>query len=148
MIARAPVRTFERILVPTDFSRHADRAVAAAVNLVEPGGRLTLLHCTGIGGDEELPAHLAHSIETAIKAHAAEHAGADLAIDTELRSGSPAAEIRALADDFDLICMGGHGRRGARRLILGSVAEVTVRHAPCPVYVAHDFSHDPSGGES
>ena len=35
--------------------------------------------------------------------------------------------------DIDLVVMGTHGRRGVRRLLLGSVAEEVVRKAPCPV---------------
>ena len=35
----------------------------------------------------------------------------------------------------DLIVMGTHGRRGFQHLLLGSVAEAVVRHAPCPVLV-------------
>ncbi|HEY9026977.1 MAG TPA: universal stress protein, partial [Burkholderiaceae bacterium] len=33
----------------------------------------------------------------------------------------------------DLIVMGTHGRRGLKRLTLGSDAELVVRHAPVPV---------------
>lgn len=33
----------------------------------------------------------------------------------------------------DLIVLGSHGRRGFERLLLGSVAESVVRHAPCSV---------------
>ncbi len=39
----------------------------------------------------------------------------------------------AVQYDVDLIVMGTHGRRGVRRLVLGSVAEEVVRKAPCPV---------------
>jgi nucleotide-binding universal stress UspA family protein len=35
----------------------------------------------------------------------------------------------------DLIVMGSHGRRGLDRLLLGSVAESVVRHAPCSVHI-------------
>lgn len=35
----------------------------------------------------------------------------------------------------DLIVIGSHGRRGVKRLVLGSVAEDIVRRAPCPVLV-------------
>jgi nucleotide-binding universal stress UspA family protein len=38
---------------------------------------------------------------------------------------------------YDLCAMGSHGRRGLRRLLLGSVAESTVRSAPCSVLVSH-----------
>ena len=33
----------------------------------------------------------------------------------------------------DLIVMGTHGRQGAQRFFMGSVAEAVVRRAPCPV---------------
>jgi nucleotide-binding universal stress UspA family protein len=33
----------------------------------------------------------------------------------------------------DLIVIGSHGRRGVDRLLIGSVAESVVRHAPCSV---------------
>jgi nucleotide-binding universal stress UspA family protein len=38
----------------------------------------------------------------------------------------------------DLIVVGSHGRRGLRRLMMGSVAEYVVRHAPCSVEVARE----------
>jgi nucleotide-binding universal stress UspA family protein len=52
-----------------------------------------------------------------------------------LRVGSPDVEIAQLATDIgaDCIVVGTHGRRGWDRLLLGSVAESLVRHAPCPV---------------
>jgi nucleotide-binding universal stress UspA family protein len=40
----------------------------------------------------------------------------------------------------DLIVLGSHGRGGLRRLLLGSVAEFVVRHAPCSVLVARTAS--------
>ena len=42
----------------------------------------------------------------------------------------------------DLIVMGTHGRRGLRRLVLGSVAEHTARRAPCPLLLI------PAGGQN
>jgi nucleotide-binding universal stress UspA family protein len=49
----------------------------------------------------------------------------------------PSEEIARLARDVDadLVVVGTHGRRGLSRLLLGSVAEGTVRLAPCPVLV-------------
>jgi nucleotide-binding universal stress UspA family protein len=35
----------------------------------------------------------------------------------------------------DMIVIGSHGRTGLRRLLMGSVAEKVIGHAPCPVLV-------------
>ena len=49
--------------------------------------------------------------------------------------GPPAATIVDLAGQLgvDLIAMTTHGRGGLKRILLGSVADAVVRHAPCPV---------------
>lgn len=54
-----------------------------------------------------------------------------------VRVGPPAEEIAQLCSDLDaeLAVVGTHGRRGASRILLGSVAEGVVRLAPCPVFV-------------
>jgi len=56
---------------------------------------------------------------------------------THLRLESPAVEIAQLASDLeaDLVVVGTHGYRGIQRLLLGSVAEATVRLSPTPVLV-------------
>jgi nucleotide-binding universal stress UspA family protein len=56
---------------------------------------------------------------------------------SHLRLDAAAHEIAQLASDLeaDLVIVGTHGRRGAARLLLGSVAESVVRLAPCPVLV-------------
>jgi nucleotide-binding universal stress UspA family protein len=48
---------------------------------------------------------------------------------------APALLRYAEEEDVDLIVMGTHGRSGARRMLLGSVAEEVVREAPCPVLI-------------
>jgi len=49
----------------------------------------------------------------------------------------PSEEVAQLAADLeaDLVVVGTHGHRGLARMLLGSVAEATVRLAPCPVLV-------------
>ena len=60
--------------------------------------------------------------------------------------GTPVTEIIRYArqHEIDLIAMGTHGRGGLKRLILGSVAERTVRAAPCPVLTIHHAERDVS----
>lgn len=57
--------------------------------------------------------------------------------DVHLLHGEPAIAIITVAerDSIDWIIMGTHGRSGAKRLALGSVAERVIRRAPCPVVV-------------
>ncbi len=55
----------------------------------------------------------------------------------EVREGEPYQEIVALADEIgvDLIVMGHVGRRGPRRILIGSVTERVIEFAHCPVLV-------------
>jgi universal stress protein A len=55
-------------------------------------------------------------------------------------SASPSVEICRVANETkaSLIVLGSHGRTGILRRLLGSVAENTVRHAPCSVFVVRD----------
>ncbi|MEZ4224328.1 MAG: universal stress protein [Polyangiaceae bacterium] len=59
--------------------------------------------------------------------------------------GKPAKAIVDLAAEVgaDLIIVGTHGRTGLSRLMLGSVAEATVKEATCPVLVMRPKAHSP-----
>jgi nucleotide-binding universal stress UspA family protein len=61
-------------------------------------------------------------------------------------SASPSVEICRIANETNasLIVMGSHGRTGMLRRLLGSVAEATVRHAPCSVFVVRDQRQAPA----
>ena len=58
-------------------------------------------------------------------------------IRTMKKEGIPADEIveTAKKEDVDLIVIGTLGRSALEKLLLGSVAEKVIRHAPCPVLV-------------
>jgi len=57
-----------------------------------------------------------------------------------VEEGEAADAICRVADRLrvDVIIVGSHGRTGLGRLLLGSVSEHVVRHAPCPVLVVRD----------
>ena len=56
----------------------------------------------------------------------------------------PADEILDLCKEVgaDLVFIGSHGSRGLERLVLGSVSEVVVREAKCPVLVVRRKTYD------
>lgn len=63
-----------------------------------------------------------------------------LPVTVTVRDGAPADAVRALTEEDrpHLLVVGTSGRSGVGRVLLGSVAEVLVRTAPCPVLVARD----------
>ena len=58
-------------------------------------------------------------------------------VETAIEFGKPSNAIVEYADehDVDLVTIGSHGRTGASRVLLGSVAETVVRRSPVPVTV-------------
>jgi nucleotide-binding universal stress UspA family protein len=144
---------FLRPLVATDFSATATRALRAAVELSAAAAAIELVHAWQLPvgswgatllGQARFPwstvrdAVLVGAQSQADQLVAANGAlGRPLHID--LVQGPPASVITHTAERgaHDLIAIGTHGHRGFRRLLLGSVAESTIRHAPCSVLVAH-----------
>ena len=134
------------ILVPTDFSETADRALDYATALAAKlGARIHVVHVIGIPslGIPELGLALTSvTIDSLVRDH---QAALDRLVDSRrnlatfsdvlLRTGDPRDMILQAADEVhaDLIVIGTHGRRGLARALLGSVAEEIVRTAPCPV---------------
>ena len=62
------------------------------------------------------------------------------AVDKRIEVGDVAKTVCRVAEELqvDAIVVGSHGRTGIGRLLLGSVSEHVVRHAPCPVLVVRD----------
>lgn len=60
-----------------------------------------------------------------------------IAIETEVLFGSPESRIVEVADAMkpELVVVGSHGYSGWERLLLGSVSDAVVHHAPCSVMV-------------
>ena len=141
---------FTRILVPTDFSKPSDAALAQARRLAENTG--ATLHVLHVVDNMFLRAVLAdpRDYETAALRQLQDRvpvedrgAGAILVVE---RSDEPADEIISYAriHEIDLIVMGTHGRGRMAHLLLGSVAEKVARTAPCPVLTMRDNPVRPS----
>ncbi len=132
--------TKKRILFPTDFSTAAEAGLAEAEALAKArGATLLVLHVQEpmmaydgalyygpIEPTTELLEKLLHEVMPLDKSVPVEH---------RLAMGDPATEIVRVANEeqVDMIVMGTHGRSGFSRLLMGSVAELVIRHASCPV---------------
>lgn len=142
----------QRILVPLDGSDQATAALEYALTQFS-GADITVVHvietgsASGIGAGYTAPHH-GEALEEEREA-AEDHAerlfreAQDLAdeygvtLTTATEYGRP---IRSIIDyteenDIDQIVIGSHGRSGASRILLGSVAETVVRRSPVPVIV-------------
>lgn len=116
------------ILFPTDFSSLSELAGQIAWDMAkQAGARLHVLHVVPPNTD---PSHPAEDL-----ARVGRGMGHGLRVEAALLTGSSARNILAYAREkhIDLIVMGTHGRTGTSREILGSVAEMVVRLAPCLV---------------
>jgi len=134
---------FKKILVPVDFSEHSTAALEAAIELASVfDSKLHLLHCYQIqpGGVSPygiaIPSGYFADIRDAAGRQLAEwqekHVPEAIPVDISTMSDATAKEIGA-----DLIVMGTRGLSGFKHVMLGSVAERTVRLAPCPVMTVH-----------
>jgi nucleotide-binding universal stress UspA family protein len=140
---------YAHVLCPVDLSRPARAAMDLAAALVKPGGAgITLLHVLElpVSYTGELPAPDFHRELDARSAALLDRWTDDLKAKVSVpvtqvtRIGRPGAQILGQLEQdraFDLVVMGSHGHTGIERMLLGSVAEKVVRHARCPVLVAH-----------
>jgi nucleotide-binding universal stress UspA family protein len=141
------MKPFKKILVPTDFSVHAEEATRIAVDLSRRYEASIMLVYVYEPVSYALPEgyilYTPPQLDRMFAEFDTRLAGAKSAVEsagvgrveTRLLQGFAAGEICELASNgaFDLIVMGTHGRAGFKRLLLGSVAERVVRMAPCPV---------------
>jgi universal stress protein A len=125
-----------RILFATDFSPASSAAYRKLVALnAALKAQLLVIHVVS-------PVYQVEAVDAAAVARAAQRdAEARLA---KLRPSPARTVVRygvaheAIAQEArrsraDLVVVGSHGRTGLQRILLGSVAEAVVRHAPCPV---------------
>lgn len=137
----------QRILCPVDFSESSQRALDLALALAKRhGSQLAAMHVVPRAlGDPATYPYLAEPVKptTQTRDRAFRQLGAfvhralaeKLPTDVILDDGDPLEAIIAKAEKLpaDLLILGTHGRRGFKRLLLGSVTERVLRLAPCPV---------------
>jgi nucleotide-binding universal stress UspA family protein len=153
-------RTFDHIIAATDFSELGDAAVARAGWLAKQlGAKVTLVHVfdpmplgpaagyptaifTAVPDvaslRREIDKHLERVADKALQ-------GVEVEARLRLEHNSASLALCNLAEETaaDLLVIGTHGRTGLSRLLIGSVAEVTLRHAPCSVLAVRGAARPP-----
>lgn len=150
---------FKRVLVTSDLSPRADRALSRAWQVAAQHAiALTVLHVVEPVGGADVPRaaweHLAKTPEQAeqILRQEAEVALRDQldrmqnprpsAVDVLTRVGDPLPKILGEVREHatDLVVLGAHGRHFMRDRLLGTLAENVVRSTACPVLVVRTKS--------
>jgi nucleotide-binding universal stress UspA family protein len=147
--ARETLPQFQSILIATDLSDNARRAVAAGYGLLQAkGGRVELCHVherdrggalSEISAAPPLERGRRDDLEGRLRALIPAEADA-LGIVTHVSviEGLGAAEAimqAARRVDCDVVVLASHGRTGLSRALLGSVAEEVARRCPRPVMI-------------
>jgi len=138
---------FRKVLCPIDFSTGSEQAMRVAARLAnEHAAELVLVHVwhlppVAFAGEYMYPADIVQQLgddaQGALETATAEATKLGIArVTSTLLTGVPWQEIVEAAQrdaGATLVVIGTHGRTGLARVLLGSVAEMVVRHAPCPV---------------
>ncbi|HHP5406430.1 TPA: universal stress protein [Aeromonas veronii] len=138
--------SIKTLLCPVDFSQMSKAVLDYAVFMAQShDARLKLVHVVDQlhGFDSYKILHMTaveitHEMERQARTQLKELvATLPIPATFDIRFGRAADEIviQAKEDEVELIVMGSHGRSGISHLLVGSVAESVVRHAPCPVLV-------------
>ena len=144
-----------RILVPLDFSRQAAPVLEWALHLAAVhGSSIVLLHVYHLPVEFQqlegayLPAdfwaNVKQEAEQQLGLHAERVRADGIEVEAQVREGYPATVIVEEAESrgADLVVLGTHGHTGIKHLLLGSIAERVVQHAPCPVLTVKPVPED------
>jgi nucleotide-binding universal stress UspA family protein len=140
MIRSRSAESLNRLLVATDLSARAERAIARAIQAAdEHGAALTVLHVLTTraakeAGSEEAVVKIEKDLRRRI---------GDLsprcAKEAKVRivSGTPHVEVigHARKEASDIILVGAHGAQFVKDLLFGTTAEKIVRSGDCPVWI-------------
>jgi nucleotide-binding universal stress UspA family protein len=141
--------TAHTILVPVDFSGCSRGGLRYAIGFAnEFGARIILLHATYLGyiySSEGTALYDIPALQKTARKNAERHMRelvrtvnfGRVKFETAFTDGSPVTDICAFAKDHDvdLIITSTHGLTGLKHVLIGSIAEQVVRHAPCSVLV-------------
>lgn len=137
----------KKILIPTDGSDCSLRAAELGISLAKVlGAEIFAIYAIDTIILEELTKGIEEkSVEKELKEKGERHLNyvvrlaekEGLKAEAILAKGEPHDQIvhYAKTKGADMIVMGTYGRRGTKRILIGSVTERVIEYAPCPVLV-------------
>ncbi|HEY5360680.1 MAG TPA: universal stress protein [Streptosporangiaceae bacterium] len=134
---RGPGHAREPVVVGTEGSPASADAVEFACEEAALRGTWLLAVCAvsdapgSLGGWDQIENHFDDLIGRAEKEHP------ELAVRRDITESSARTALLTAAHDAQLLVVGARGLGGVRGMMLGSVSQVLLQHAPCPVGVAH-----------
>ena len=149
-----------KALIATDGSDFAVEAATRAKHVLDPGLELTILTVvpppvlpvaapvTGIEASPVTTPEVTEELTDALQQEA--QAGLERTaralggnVERRIEYGDPAAEICRVATEgsYDVVVVGSHGSGFVKRVLLGSVSQHVMHHAPCPVLVVPASDH-------
>jgi len=139
------VRTFRTVLLATDLTAASSEATDRAIELcARLGARLLIVNVMDsmrlVGGGAHDRIDQARAEREGILVEVVREArAAGAAAEFLIWTGDPGNSLVAAAEAerADMLVVGSRDRRGAERMLLGSVSDHLVHHAGCPVLVVH-----------
>lgn len=138
----------KKILIPTDFSQHAEYALKVAAQIAKKhDGEIILLHMLELPSQSGDAVNSAHAIPELMFFKNAAINKLESLMDAPYLEGLKVSEIiqfelafdgiinLSKKNDVDLIVMGSHGASGFKDMFIGSNAEKVVRHSEVPVLI-------------
>ncbi len=138
----------KKILVPTDFSKHAEYALKVAVQIAKKNdGEIVLIHMLELPTSGNDAVSSSHEIPELMLFKNAAISKLDDIMEADYLKGVKVSKLiqfemafdgilkSGKSHDADLIVMGSHGAKGFQEMFIGSNTEKVVRNSEVPVLV-------------
>lgn len=133
------------VVVPIDFSSASDKAIETALEITRQPSDVHVVHVALLPNFVPYAGEVIATVEPErwlqlAKEHLADYLKSRpqfAGVKSQVVEGDAGTRIAAFAAELhaDLIVMPSHGYHGVKRFLLGSVAEIVLRHASCEVLI-------------
>ena len=150
MAQLCPTAKIEKLLLPTDGSEFSEGAIREAVNLAKTcSSKLFVISVIETNPEyESIAPQLIEKAEKETRQHleSVKNRAAKEGVDCEITARQGEDPYKYIVDEaakhqVSMIIMGRRGRKGLKRLMMGSVTAKVIGHSPCNVLVVPRAAH-------